>query len=233
MISISMLINSCEQLVNPGDVTIVITPSNEDFIWENEIIISVTATKVDKLDNIVIYIDNVEVIDDHIEPYEYTWQTTGISYGEHKIKAIGHYEGKTSRDEIVVYFSPCAIFAEDLQNFTGITETDALGELTGNIDPDDWHFEVAKDYALSFGPAYPNPLDEACFIPFSLTEAEEITMIIINQDHEIIDVLLNNHQYDPGTYFKSWSAPANVNDIFRCIFHAADSLHWYGDLLVE
>ena len=50
-----IFILSCDDIMNPGDIVISITPSVEDFIWENEILISAIATKVDDLDKIVFF----------------------------------------------------------------------------------------------------------------------------------------------------------------------------------
>jgi hypothetical protein len=44
---------------------------------------------------------------------------------------------------------PCPVYEEDLQNITGITETDGNGNLIGNIDSGDWYFFTTK-YLLSF-----------------------------------------------------------------------------------
>jgi hypothetical protein len=233
LVVVLLCVLSCEELINPGDVTIYVTPSVEDFIWENEIVISATATKVDDLDKIVFYIDGDEVFEDNIEPFEYTWNTATLTYEDHKVKAIAHYAEETSRDEITVFFSPCPIFSEDLDNFTGITETDIFGESVGNIDDDDWHYEPARDYTVTFGPAFPNPASTYCNIPYHLDEPEYISMIVINSDHQIIDVLYNKFFHDSGDDYAEFSTPENVSDIYRVIFHVSDDKHWHGDILVE
>jgi len=224
---------SCSDIMNPGDIVISITPSVEDFIWESEILISATATKIDDLDKIVFYIDGEEGVEDKIEPFEYIWDTSILSYENHTVKAVGHYDEKTSRDEITVYFSPCPIFEEDLQNFEGITETDILGEIVGNVDDDDWHFEINKDYSVTFGPGFPNPAGLYCNIPFHLNEEQYVSMVIINDNPEIINAIYNKHLLPAGDHYVEWQPPANVSNIYRVIFHVSQDQHWHGDILVE
>ena len=38
---------------------------------------------------------------------------------------------------------------------------------------------------------------------------------------------------NPDDDYVLWSAPANVSDLYRVIFHVSDDEHWHGDLLVE
>ena len=230
-----IFILSCDDIMNPGDIVISITPSVEDFIWENEILISAIATKVDDLDKIVFFIDGEEVFEDNIEPFEYIWNTATLSYADHTIEAVGYYDNKTSRDEITVFFSPCPIYEEDLQDFEDITETNIQGDLVngGNIDDDDWNFGEGI-VGTTFGPGFPNPANLYCNIPFTLEEEQYITIIIINDDHDIIDVLCNKELYQAGDdHFKTFQPPANVSDIYRVIFHISQDQHWHGDVLVE
>ena len=216
-----------------GNVSIDIPLAVEDFIWGDEVEINANSTNMNKVTKIEFYINGDMVLEDNLEPYGYVWDTSNIIYGEHTVRVIAFYNNNTEDSQtITVYYSPCPIFASDLADFEGITDTDALGNLLdgANIDPDDWYFTI-RDSLVSFGPAYPNPTSQSCFIPFELDASLSATMIVINRDHEIIATLFDNDNPDEDS--KNWIAPANVNDIYRCIFHVSDDLHWHGDIIVE
>ena len=327
---------------------IEITEPEEGFVWDDTIEIKVNATDNDGIDRVVIFIDSIFVSEDYNEPYSYQWITTDYLYGKHYIEAKAYdNNGNTSNTGIFVTLSPCPVFEEDLQNFQGITETDSDGNLTGNIDPDDWHFEPdtlclkinAKNDSLpvklssftatagncivilewttqsetdnqgfnvfrattdnlnsaykinlsiipghgtttephyytfeddtvmngvtyyywleqvdysgasifhgpvsatphlpvpdsySFGPAYPNPCESGCSIPFVLPESSEIIIIIIDEDGELIEILVKAYM-SAGYHNIVWNTLEN-NKLYRCIFHQSDSNHWHGDILFE
>ncbi len=81
---------SCDDIVNPGDVSINISPSVDDFIWDSQITITVTATKIDDLDKIIFYIDGEQVKEDNVEPFDYIWNTATVTYERHEIEVVGH-----------------------------------------------------------------------------------------------------------------------------------------------
>jgi len=234
IISLFLIINSCK-VTEPvgGNVSIDIPLAVEDFIWGDEVEIKANSTNIDKVTKIKFYIDDEMVLEDNLEPYVYNWDTSNIVYGEHTVKVTAYYNNDTEDSQtLTVYYSPCPILASDLANIANITETDAQGNLIegGNIDPDDWYF-TTRDSLISFGPAYPNPTTQSCFIPFEFDSQYTATMIIINRDYEIIATLFDDD--NPDEDYVNWNAPENVNDIYRCIFHVSDSLHWHGDIIVE
>ena len=84
---------------------------------------------------------------------------------------------------------------------------------------------------LSFGPAHPNPNNGACSIPFALPAQSKISIIIIDKNGNLIDVICDG-TLSAGYHNIVWNAPEN-NKLYRCIFHQSDSNHWHGDILVE
>ncbi|MFC1887433.1 Ig-like domain-containing protein [Candidatus Cloacimonadota bacterium] len=213
-----------------GDVYIDITPSVGSFIWGNNSVVTVTMEDDELVDCVSIFIDDELVIEDHLAPYTFQWSTTQLQYGEHEIKATAEYrDNSLSTAIIVVHYIPCPLYETDLSLFEGISETDEQGNLTGNIDPDDW-LQFGDN---SFGPAYPNPASQVSNLTFNISEAMEVTAIIINQDHEIVEVVLDNQLLQQGDHTYYWVVPQNINDIYRCVIHTSTDLHTHGDILVQ
>ena len=226
-----LFVLSCEEIINPGDVVVKFSNSNEDFVWsdqDSEIKVTAEATEVENLDKIVFFVNGEEVFEDNWEPFEYTWDTTGLANEQYRIRATGHYGDQTSTVIEEVKLSPCPILQIDTDNIIGITETDDAGNIIGNIDESDWHFERS----ISFGPAYPNPAVYESKIPFRIYEEEIVTIIVINNDNELF-VLKNNEVTQQGTHEVTFILPTNTSDIYRVIFHVDDENHWYGDILDE
>jgi len=235
MLSLVLFTVSCD-LFGPnqaGDVFIEITPSTSGYVWESDIEIIVTVDNEEKVNYVKIFVDNVEIIEDHLLPFSKVISTNQWQYGEHTIKSKAYYDDDSRSDkQITVSYICCPIFEEDLININGITETNAQGELIGNIDESDWHFGDGV-VGTTFGPAFPNPCQLSCSIQFNLEVESTVSIIIINSENEIIEVLLDNSTLAVGGHYLQWTAPENVNDIFRVIFHADDDFHWHGDVEVQ
>jgi Big-like domain-containing protein len=213
-----------------GDVYIELTPSFGNFIWGNNSEIIVTMDDAELVDCVSIFIDNELVIEDHIEPFTYNWSTTQLQYGEHTITASAEYRDNSSSSTLVtVNYIPCPLYETDLTIFEGITETDEQGVLIGNIDEDDWL--VSGDN--SFGPAFPNPASQVSNLVFTISEEMEVTILIIDQDHELVETILDNQVLPQGSHNYYWVVPKNINDIFRCVIHTSTGLHTHGDILVQ
>ena len=105
----------------------------------------------------------------------------------------------------------------------------AEGNISGNVDSDDWLINGNN----SLGPAYPNPASQVANVMFSISEQMYVTIIIFDQEHEIVDYLLLNELKSAGNHVVYWVVPENVNDIFRCVIHTSTGLHGHGDILVQ
>ena len=218
-----------------GDVFIEVTPSTSGYVWESEIEIIVTAENENKVDYVTITVDGVEEVEDHLPPYSVSINTNQWQYQEYLIEAEAVYTDNSKSDKsAIVTFICCPIYEDDLLDFTGITETTSTGALVvnGNVDDDDWHFGDGIA-GTTFGPAFPNPCQVAGTIQYDLEVETRISIIIINSDSEIIDILKDNELESAGLNEVQWAAPANVNDLYRVIFHTEDDSHWHGDILVE
>lgn len=66
--------------------------------------------------------------------------------------------------------------------YSGITETDEVGNLIGNFDQDDWRFPPASNSPLSpltsyaMWPAYPNPTNRFFTFRYAIPEASSIVV---------------------------------------------------------
>ena len=237
IIGLMVITMSCD-LFGPdeaGDIFIEITPSTSGYVWESEIDIIVTAENDGDVSYVKFYLDGEEIYEDALAPYSKTISTNQWEYGEHiiKVKAVYSDDSKTEKTT-EVSFVCCPIYEEDLVNINGITETDAVGELIpdGNIDSSDWHFGDGV-VGTTFGPAFPNACETGCTIPFYLDVLSEVSIIIINSDNEVVEVLRDNALMSSGLKNVQWDAPSNTNAIYRAIFHTDDGSHWRGDVEVQ
>ncbi len=161
---------------------------------------------------------------------------------------------------ITLWFVGCDDDSEetnpDLQNFQGITMTDAAGRSIGEIDPDDWcsaensivfmrsiadenilnpHHRTPASYA--FYPAYPNPNNGSTMLFFALPVESRVTLKLINKRGDTVRLLVDDEEIEAGYRTVQWNGQyddgqAVPNGLYRAIIDA-DSFHCYGDIQVE
>ena len=240
LFAILLILVSCDvnEDKEAGDVTITIDPYVIGYGWGDYFDITGAPESADKVDKVGIYIDNDLFIEDALEPYCVDdYDIRNWDYAIHEIKAKAVYsDGSNTVATISVNYSPCPIYESDVTEISGITETDAENDLIvdGNIDSDDWHFGEQYLGEITFGTAFPNPCSEAVTINYTITEGlPKVSMIVLNTNHDIIEVLIDNVNLSSGDKTETWVVPANVNDIYRVIFHASDGSHYHGDIIVE
>ncbi len=86
---------------NPPSVSIL-NPSNNSTVY-GDTIIQVSAYDDNRITRVKFYIDGVEVENDVIVPYQYSWDTTLYSNGNHTIKAVAYDTlNQTAEDEKTV-----------------------------------------------------------------------------------------------------------------------------------
>ena len=117
--------------------------------------------------------------------------------------------------------------------FSGITRTDPADHVL-SVDPDDWCAGSAQEPGL--GPVYPNPASASMVISFSLPDSAYVTLVIIDQNCEIVRTLYSGGKL-AGTYPIAWEGSDNSGqrlpaDIYRCLFQA-DEFTCHGDIQLE
>ena len=149
IVSIFVILLSCsEDATSPKTPDIEITNPKAGFVWGDTVEIQVRVSNTENLEMIKLFIDNdidsTIIFEDYIYPFNFNWNTEGQRYGKYYIQArLYKTDGTSTKSEIItVTLSPCPVYEEDLQNFQGITETDSIGNLIGNIDSTDWYFEI-------------------------------------------------------------------------------------------
>lgn len=86
---------------------------------------------------------------------------------------------------------------------------------------------------LTYGPAYPNPIEDQAIIPILLSEEKDVELYVINETGDILDVLVDE-ELGAGIHNILWNASDKEDGLYRVIFHCKnDTLHHYGDILVE
>jgi len=103
--------------------------------------------------------------------------------------------------------APCSLY-------TGITETDAVANVYGKVDNDDWK----PAGILSVGPAYPNPFYPMIKINFNLAERADIKITINNSPKSIVRNLIDGNM-PAGNHDVIWNATDDSGEIVRdCIY---------------
>jgi hypothetical protein len=230
--AVMLLLMACpSESEDAGDVTLSVSTSVGGYVWDPTINIAVTAENSDKVEKVTIWVDDVIIIEDALEPYGYSnYSTSSWDYGMHEIKAKAKYEdGSSTTQSLDVTFTPCPIFEDDLSEISGITGRNSMNEPIGEPDPDDWH--LSGDTTV--GPAFPNPCATFATIMYSLPSQQRVSMIVLNRNYEIVETLMAQELKSNGDHMLEWIAPANVNDIFRVVFHAEDGTHAHGDIEVQ
>lgn len=236
ILTLAMLfVVSCEDKSKyAGDMSVIITESTQNYVWDDEIVISIDADNDEHIDKVKFYIDDVQKYEDNLAPFEYTINTSDWNCISYEIKVKVVYEDNSSTTESkVVQFIPCPIYESDLQNFTGVTETDCDGTVIGNVDAGDWGDSGGEFPEFSFGPAFPNPTPLYTTIRFKTQNNARTSVIVINNNFEIVDTIIAKEFLLTGEHTIQWAADENVNSIYRFIFHAEDGFHCHGDLIVE
>ena len=138
----------------------------------------------------------------------------------------------------------------ELENFSGITEIDADGNVVSE-DSDDWHSNeyrnthcvtesisggedgyIAENYKLI--PAFPNPFDSLVSIHYGLPTDSNVNLKIIDSNGNQIQVLVNADQ-TAGYYCVSWDGKDESGEIvtpelYRLLFYAGD-FFTHGDIM--
>jgi hypothetical protein len=117
--------------------------------------------------------------------------------------------------------------------FSGITRTDP-NNTTLSEDPDDWCYGSAQEPGLSR--AYPNPASGPLTIGFSLPASSEVSLLIMDQNCEIVRTLLAGTK-DAGSYVVIWDCKDDSGQdlptgIYRCLFQA-EGFACHGDVQLE
>jgi len=79
----------------------------------------------------------------------------------------------------------------DALNITGITETNEVADLIGNIDENDWCPQQNGTGVVEDGmrPAYPNPTNSSIQLPYQIVKQTRVKFQIINKDKKVVRLL--------------------------------------------
>ena len=138
----------------------------------------------------------------------------------------------------------------ELENFSGITEIDADGNVISE-DSNDWYgneysnahciIETTSEGGVNvlpatytLIPAFPNPFDTLVSIHYGLPTDSNVKMTIIDRNGNPIQVLVNDNQ-TTGYYCVSWdgkdeSGEIVTSELYRLLFYAGDFFA-HGDIM--
>ena len=138
----------------------------------------------------------------------------------------------------------------ELENFSGITEIDANGNVISE-DSDDWYgSEYRNTHCVTESnsgsgvkimpatykliPAFPNPFDSLVSIHYGLPTDSNVNLKIIDSNGNQIQVLVNDDQ-TAGYYCVSWdgkdeSGEIVTSELYRLLFYAGDFFA-HGDIM--
>ncbi|NUQ82818.1 MAG: hypothetical protein HUU10_14530 [Bacteroidetes bacterium] len=133
---------------------------------------------------------------------------------------------------LIVLFALSISFCSDdndesngTNNFTGITYTNEIGEMVGNIDSTDWKLFVVHRPGISVPPnapnisqphpAYPNPTTSVVSCPIDIGENSILTMVVKNNQGKILQNLYNHQQFGVGFYDVQVDLVSYENGVYR------------------
>jgi len=93
----------------------------------------------------------------------------------------------------------------DALNITGITETNEVADLIGNIDENDWCPQQNGTGVVEDGmrPAYPNPTNGSIQLPYQIVKQTRVKLQIINKDKKVVSLLVDAIQ-QAGSHIVTW-----------------------------
>ncbi|MCK4578806.1 MAG: hypothetical protein KAU50_08445 [Candidatus Marinimicrobia bacterium] len=129
---------------------------------------------------------------------------------------------------------------KDQEEFTGITETDYLGRLIGEIDSTDWDAPDSSGNGgipdrYAFNPAYPNPTSVSLTLQWQLPVSSQTSLVILAAVDDTV-VQLVKGMLPAGSFRVIWSlqdadstrVPAAI---YRAVFQAGN-YQSHGDIQV-
>ena len=159
---------------------------------------------------------------------------------------------------IVLIIVLCAIYysckdnsTQPTSEFEGITERSANGDLTGNVDPDDWQplmicpglpksntsavTNPSTPLCTTIYPAYPNPTANSFTVQYYLHEADSVYMTMNDSPTHIVREMVKQRQA-AGTFSVTVDASDLNSGMYRVyilVFRSTDVLHSYGDIKIS
>jgi PKD repeat protein len=153
VICIGIILYSCnkdnEDNTNTAPTVSITSPANGASITQGSVVeISADATDSDgNISEVRIYIDNIGKSSSSSFPYNYTWNTSGVSMGSHVIKAVASdNDGASNFAEIYititipVSYLPVAAFNVSNSNITVGTPVNFIDQSTNNPTVWAWDF---------------------------------------------------------------------------------------------
>ena len=148
--------------------------------------------------------------------------------------------------------SPTEPKNENVETFSGITETDTNGNLIGEVDSDDWcQFEFdmdATDTEFGLNPVYPNPVNaqewgpsgnscQVCYqysSPFdeTWTTFSQINIDIVSSENDTIYSFDDNHANGQIGICAYIPDSLIVDSVYR-MYMASNNFSCYGDIQFE
>lgn len=112
---------------------------------------------------------------------------------------------------------PWAIPAENDPGFYNLASASHWAVLTfgsdlTSIDDEKTISTIPADFSLEQN--YPNPFNPTTTIKFNLSEAGKVSLKVYNVLGQVVETLVNNKEYAPGTYSLQWNADKNSSGIY-------------------
>ncbi|MCK4547433.1 MAG: hypothetical protein KAW17_08320 [Candidatus Eisenbacteria sp.] len=237
--STGCLDGSCDCDGEPPTIRITSPADGENV--SGTVTITAEVSDDEGVDRVLFYIDQQLPADgtDIDAPYEYSWDTRAFPKGEtsaHTLRAKAYDTSGNAGTSDVVNVTVGVQCPYDVTDFTGILETDEVGEILGG-DSSDWcPSGGVVPSAHGLGPAYPNSATGAITIPFALPLATDVVVEIIDRNCVVIRTLVDASLLT-GHYTVLWdladqSGSPVPADLYRCVMVAA-GFYCHGDIQVE
>ena len=126
----------------------------------------------------------------------------------------------------------------DALNITGITETNEVANLIGNIDENDWCPQQNGTGVVEDGmrPACPNPTNGSIQLPYQIVKQTRVKLQIINKHKKVVRLLVDERQA-AGHQIVTWDLRDDNGDkvkngCYRAQFFLDGEFKCHGDVQV-
>jgi len=119
------------------------------------------------------------------------------------------HRGNITRLFLIPAFVIVCLHCNDEMNITGITQTDATGEIIGEPDDNDWcppeysDTEIGLPETNGMYPAYPNPAEVSVMIQYLIIQPGHVKLEVMDNDENIIRKLVDAFRY-AGEHVVLW-----------------------------
>ncbi len=182
-----------------------------------------------------VYIDwNTVFEDNHTGFYLYRATDPDAMNEDHAIQINQYAITGTPGDDGIVYYS--WIDSLNIEYMTYYYWLDAVDQQGVSEVSGPWACTVSEDieWITSISSPYPNPTTDESSCYFTLSEESEMTVMIVDRDGDILDIIMNAETLPAGANSFTWNCSDFSYGLYRCAYYIKNESNesiGYGDIV--